>query len=120
MKTEDLLYLDCRKKENANIIQKALRRLKPFLNEPIDEEIELNKLEKLIKVLITKYDIQPQWITFNVVEEKPYYTCSLKRSSNHSLLGTIYGASIYEVYAKILIKMHYEIKTENVKKKGEE
>ena len=40
MKTEDLLYLDCRKKENANIIQKALRRLKPFLNEPIDEEIE--------------------------------------------------------------------------------
>ena len=46
MKTEDILNLDYREKENKQIIQKALLNIKP-LSKFSDEKIPLEALEKL-------------------------------------------------------------------------
>jgi virulence-associated protein VapD len=45
MKTMELLNLDCTKEENAEIIQKALKRIKQFSK--CEDDVELEKLEKL-------------------------------------------------------------------------
>ena len=61
MKTMELLNLDCTKEENAEIIQKALKRIKPFSK--CEGDVELEKLEKFIQKISVKYHIMIQWIT---------------------------------------------------------
>ena len=45
------------------------------------------------------------------------YSCGVKTSDTHEWLGTVYGSSLYELFAKLTIKMYSEVRSGKVKKK---
>ena len=111
MKTEQILNLDYRKEENQEIIQKVLRKIKP-LSKYSDEFVPLEAIEKLICVLCQKYEIIPQWMTMSYFEPTfGIYSISVKTTIEHEWLGTVYGMCLYEVFAKLAIKMYSEVKS---------
>lgn len=111
MKTEEILNLDYRKKESQEIIQKALRKIKP-LSKYSDEFVPLEAIEKLIRVLVQKYEVAPQWMTMSYFEPTlNIYSISVKTTTKHEWLGTVYGMCLYEVFAKLAIKIYSEVKS---------
>lgn len=109
MKTEDILNLDYRKEENQEAIQRVLRKIKPLSKFSDDEIIPFEKLEKLIGLYQNKYAIKIQYIMPNY-EGSIIYSASLLRSDNFKWIGNVYGMCMYELFAKIAIKMYTEIK----------
>ncbi len=109
MKTEDILNLDYRKEENQEAIQRVLRKIKPLSKFSDDENIPFEKLEKLIGLYQNKYAIKIQYIMPNY-EGSIIYSASLLRSDNFKWIGNVYGMCMYELFAKIAIKMYTEIK----------
>ena len=109
MKTEDILNLDYRKEENQEAIQRVLRKIKPLSKFSDDENIPFEKLEKLIGLYQNKYAIKIQYIIPNY-EGSIIYSASLLRSDNFKWIGNVYGMCMYELFAKIAIKMYTEIK----------
>ncbi len=111
MKTEQILNLDYRKEESQKIIQKVLKKIKP-LSKYSDEFVPLEAIEKLIRVLCQKYEITPQWMTMSYFESTlSIYSIGVKTTTKHEWLGTVYGIYLYEVFAKLAIKMYSEIKS---------
>lgn len=111
MKTEQILNLDYRKEESQKIIQKVLKKIKP-LSKYSDEFVPLEAIEKLIRVLCQKYEITPQWMTMSYFESTlSIYSIGVKTTTKHEWLGTVYGICLYEVFAKLAIKMYSEIKS---------
>lgn len=114
MKTEQILNLDYRKEENKQLIQKVLKQIKP-LSKSSDEVIPLEQIEKVVKVLTNKYEITPQWMTMSYREPVlGNYSIGVKTTTDHKWLGTVYGCCLYEVYAKLAIKMYAEVRSGNV------
>ena len=115
MKTNEILELDFRKKENKEIIQKVLRKIKP-LSKCSGEQIPVEKLEKCLKVLTLKYAIQIQWITITNSKDadEMLFKLSLLDSHNYKWLGNVYGQTFYEVISKTIIKMYSEIKADRI------
>ena len=109
MKTEDILNLDYRKEENQEAIQRVLRKIKPLSKFSEDENVPFEKLEKLIGLYQNKYAIKIQYIMPNY-EGSIIYSASLLRSDNFKWIGNVYGMCMYELFAKIAIKMYTEIK----------
>lgn len=114
MKTEEILRLDYMKDENKEIIQKVLRKIKP-LSKCSDEIIPLEMIEKVAKVLVCKYEITPQWMTMDYrAAILGVYKVGVKTTTDHKWLGDVYGCCLYEVMAKLVIKMYSDIKTQNI------
>jgi hypothetical protein len=112
MKTEQILNLDYRKEESQEIIQQALRKIKPLSKYPDESNIPIEAIEKLIRVLVQKYEITPQWMTMSFFESTlGIYSISVKTTTGHEWLGTVYGMCLYEVFAKLAIKMYSEVKS---------
>lgn len=117
MKTQDIINLDFRKNENKEIIQKALVRIKP-LAKFSEQEVPLEALEKVIRVLTAKYAICPQYITFLPSGSTGIlYSAGIKRSDTHEWLSTVYGICLYELFAKLVIQMYSYTKNGTVKAK---
>ena len=115
MKTEQILNLDYRKEESQEIIQKVLRKIKPLSKYSDESNIPIEAIEKLIRVLVQKYEITPQWMTMSYFEQTlGIYSICVKTTTGHEWLGTVYGMCLYEVFAKLAIKMYSEIKSGNV------
>ena len=114
MKTEQILNLDYRKEESQEIIQKVLTKIKP-LSKYSDEFVPLEAIEKLIRVLCQKYEITPQWMTMSYHEHiLGLYSIGVKTTTDHKWLGTVYCMCLYEVFAKLAIKMYSEVKSGNI------
>lgn len=116
MKTDEILNLDYRNEEAKETIQKVLRKIKP-LSKYSDEydSVPLEAIEKLIRVLCQKYEITPQWMTMSLHESAVnVYSIGVKTTTDHKWLGTVYGMCLYEVFAKLAIKMYSEIKQGNI------
>lgn len=115
MKTEQILNLDCRKEENKEIIQKVLRKIKPLSKYSDEIDVPIETIEKLVRVLVQKYEITPQWMTMSYFEPiLGLYSIGVKTTTDHKWLGTVYGMCLYEVFAKLAIKMYSEVKSGNI------
>lgn len=115
MKTEQILNLDYRKEENREIIQRVLRKIKPLSKYSDETDIPIEAIEKLIRVLTQKYEIMPQWMNMSYFEPiLGIYSISVKTTINHEWLGTVYGMCLYEVFAKLAIKMYSDVKVKNI------
>lgn len=115
MKTEQILNLDYRKEETKEIIQKVLRKIKPLSKYSEEHDVPLEAIEKFIRVISQKYDIVPQWVTMSLYESAVnIYSIGVKTAREHQWLGNVYGMCLYEVFAKLAIKMYSEIKQGNV------
>ncbi len=118
MKTEQILHLDYREEESKEIIQKVLTKIKPLSKYSEEEQVPLEAIEKLIRVLCQKYEIAPQWMSMSFHQPiLGIYTIGVKTTTDHSWLGNVYGMCLYEVFAKLAIKMYSEIKQGNIAQK---
>ena len=118
MKTEQILNLDYTKEENKNIIQKVLRKIKPLSKYSEEEIIPIEAIEKLVYVLVKKYEITPQWLNMSFHSSScTLYTIGVKTTTDHKWLGNVYGSCLYEVYAKLAIKMFSEVKAGNIEER---
>lgn len=115
MKTEQILNLDYRKEENREIIQKVLRKIKPLSKYSDEINIPIEAIEKLVRVMVQKYEITPQWMSMSYFEPVlGIYSINVKTTTDHKWLGTVYGMCLYEVFAKLAIKMYADIKSGNI------
>lgn len=114
-KIEHILNLDYSDPQGRQAIDKVLRRIKPFKKYPMDVHIPLEKLEKLVYLLVNKYEITPQWINLTYdASIKCLYSVSVKTTYDHVWLGRVYAMSIYELFVKLCIKLWEEIKSKNI------
>ena len=112
MKTDEILNVDYRKEESKEIIQKVLRKIKPLSKYSDENDIPIEAIEKLIHVLVQKYEITPQWMTMSYFETiLGIYSIGVKTTAEHAWLGTVYGMCMYEVFANLAIKMYCEVKS---------
>ena len=118
MKTEDILNLDCRKPENKKTIEKYLLKVKP-VKKLYDKEGELTieLLEKAMHGIISHYDfsiavqgIRPHYDGGKFI----YYVVDVLRDAKgeRTWCGCVYGVTMWEVVAKIIIKIYGEIMKE--------
>lgn len=113
MTLDDIMNLNYKNKKEKEKLNNALKKIKPFRNL---EDISLEYLEKFIKKAVYKYDIILQYISVSRINGELMYTLSTKNEKGE-WLGTIYAISIYELFAKLSIKLYSMIKNEEVKKR---
>jgi len=119
MTTDDILNLDYRLEANKIKLKKALCRIKPLSKYEDEEEIPLEKLEKLIGMFSRKYKIMIQYINMTCIKnnEENLFLVSLKTTDKENKwLGSIYGCCLYELFAKTAIKMYVLIKSGEIEK----
>lgn len=104
--------------DNSKKFQKLLRKIKPFSKIDMDEDIPLIKLEKLVRMYITKYNLYIGSISENIVFDN-YYSAwvgktviSKKRGKENVFLTSIEGWSIYEVFVKICILFYWSVEND--------
>ena len=78
---------------------------------PDGNKVDIDVLDKTMRVLCKKYNINMQWITLTILpkgeeEELPWYSVSFKELPDHNLIKTIFGLSIYEIYCKSVLFLY--------------
>lgn len=121
MTTDQLLQLDCRVAENRRTIQKALRKMRPFSKVAIDEDVPLVKIEKMLRLMLNKYQVDITWIFVSHDDENMRYTISLRDDGGEGArpLQTVYGITLYEVMCKTAICIWSLVKKRILKERSE-
>lgn len=121
MKTSEILDLDFRKQESKEIINKALCKVKPLAKYLDGERVPLEAIEKVLGVMIRKYNITIMYITPTYIptNKENLYSISFRERVGTKWLGNVYGCCIYEVMAKSVIKVYSMIKNNEVQKVGD-
>lgn len=108
MKTSDILNLDCRIDKNKEIIQKALRKIKPFSNYNMSEDIPLIKLELLVSKYEHKYPIRINYIEpLFIPGEINMFRANVTNLNTGERMKSIYGSNLYELFSKLCIYFFY-------------
>ena len=111
MKTNDIIELDYREKENKQIIQKALLRVKPLSKFSDEKQVPLESLEKLLHMICSKYKVWLRYISQDprASDDGDIWRCEVIYENNlhHE---NIYGICIYEIFAKLVIFLWSEKK----------
>ena len=112
MTTKEIINLDYRKEENQETIQKVLRKIKPLSRYSDECEIPLSALEKVITIMCKKYCLRVRELTPDVWanDSETIWRATLSNDSDFSVIDKVYGISLYEVFAKITIRLYSEVK----------
>ena len=112
MTTKEVMNLDCRKEENKEIIQKVLRQIKPLSRYSDECEIPFEAIEKAIVVMSKKYNMMVREFMPDVWSNETHtiWRAILINENNLKTIDTIYGISLYEVFAKTAIRLYAEVK----------
>lgn len=112
MTTNQIINLDYRKEENQVIIQKVLRQIKPLSKYSDECDIPFSALEKAITVMCKKYCMQIRSFTPDAWSNESHtiWRATLINDSNLSTIDTVYGITLYEVFAKCAIRLYAEVK----------
>jgi hypothetical protein len=115
MTTQELLDLDYNNEESKKLIQKALRKIKPFKDFDENKEVPLLLLETLVGKYERKYCLMINYITPTFIPgERNIYCATIKRTDTMQYLENVYGTSLYELFAKLCIKFFYEVNKNDV------
>ena len=110
MTTNEIINLDYREKKNQEIIQKALRKIKP-LSKYSEEYVPYSALEKVINIMSKKYNVRIREITQDIWanESNTIWKATI---INDDIMKTneVYGLSLYEILAKSAVKIYAETK----------
>lgn len=108
MKEERLkmfLEADFRSEEGRSKIQEILHKIKPLAK--YEGDVPLERIEKVISVLSRKYDVGVKYIHLVAMPDNiDIYQADLYDFGREEELGAVYGCCIYELYAKIAIKLY--------------
>lgn len=116
MTTNEILNLDFRDEESREIIQRVLRKIKPLAKYSDEEIIPLEMLEKVVRVVCLKYSVRVHYITQDIHanEKETIWRAVLTSEIDLTGFGSVYGISIYELFAKMTIKLHSLIRGEKL------
>lgn len=118
--TDKLLALDYNKPKAHQAIQKALRRIKPLKRYPLDEDVPLEAIERVVKRMAVKWEISPQFMTTLCRSGPQWYSIGYMHSGEtHEGIGTVYGNTLYETWAKLCIGMYASIKSGEVGRRSD-
>lgn len=125
MKTEDILNLDCTKGNNLEQINKFLWKVKPVAkileknNYTKTEQAPLELLEQALHGIMLRYGYRTQGVNsyYEEIGDKGkrfvFYTVSvLKTRETSEWIGNVYGKTMWETVAKIIIKVYADLKKE--------
>ena len=125
MKTEDTLNLDCTKGNNLEQINKFLWKVKPVArileknHYTKTEQAPLELLEQALHGIMLRYGYRTQGINtyYETGEDKEsrfvFYSVSmLKIRETSEWIGNVYGKTMWETVAKIIIKVYADLKKE--------
>ncbi len=112
MTTKQILNLDYRKEESQEIIQRVLRQIKPLSRYSDECEIPLSAIEKAISVMCKKYPVQINGIypDCSANEQHTIWKMVIANSKNFKVIDSVYGISMYELFAKAAICLYAEVK----------
>ena len=118
MTTQELLDMDMSKRKNKDIICKILHKVEPVqIQHSYEGEMSLKVLEKALLEMCAQYSYGVQTI-YPYFEEKQFrfYTASvIKKTDTTIWCGNVYGKTMWEIFAKLIIKIYSEIKREKSK-----
>lgn len=114
MKTEEILLLDCRKKENKHKLNKYLWQVKPVtkLNVTKGSSLEVSDLEYIVHGLCEHYPykIQQIWEYREDNKFKFYHVGIMRITDTNEWLGDVNGVTLWEIMAKTIIKIYGDLK----------
>ena len=118
MTTNEVMNLDCRKEENRKIIQKVLRQIKPLSKYSDEYDIPFEAIEKAVVVMVKKYTLGIREFSPDVFsnESNLIWRATIINDINNKPIGTAYGITLYEVFAKAAIMLYSEIKKGKTKR----
>lgn len=108
MTINEILNANCRKEEGRQIIQKALKKIKP-LSKFQDEEVPIEMIEKLVWKLSLKYNMRVKSIMTDLwsSDKGIIWVAHIVNEENLTDYGKpVYGVSMYEVLAKVALFMY--------------
>ena len=120
MKTEEVLNLDCTDEQNKKKLNKFLYNVKTIakqMGEDKTKRIPLEVLEKTLHNICVKYGYGHQGIS-SYCEEGifKFYTVSLTKKRNTvDWIGNAYGKTMWELFAKMIVKIYADIMQERKK-----
>ena len=111
MTTKEVLQLDYRLPENKVKLQKVLRQIKPLAKCPEGQDVPIEKLERVIKVLTTKYSYYvPGFVPDPSVSDGLVWRTRVLDSNTMDEIGHVFGCMFYEVLAKTVILLYSEVR----------
>jgi hypothetical protein len=112
MTTKQVINLDYQEEKNKEIIQKVLRQIKPLSRYSDEEEIPFSALEKAISVMCKKYMMRVNQLVPDVWANDTHtiWRAWLVNDTNLKTIDDVYGITLYEVFAKIAIRLYAEVK----------
>lgn len=112
MNVKQVINLDYRNPKNKEIIKKVLSEIKPLSRFSDEEEIPMWAIEKAIAVMCKKYNMRFSNITSDIFGNEAYiiWKGDIITEHNYKTVGTVYGISMYELFAKAAIILHDEVK----------
>lgn len=118
MNAKQILDIDCRIEENKKELNKFLWKVKPAKklfeknNYTKTQCIPIELLEQIIHGICKRYKYSHQGIReYWENEEFIYYNCSVL-NSKREWVGYVYGKTLWETEAKLLVKIYAEIMKE--------
>lgn len=111
MTTKQLISLDFRQEENRQIIQTALRKIKP-LSKFDEEEIPISAIERAITVMCKKYPVSiMNLVPDNVANDRhTVWRATIIDDKTFRPIEKVYGICLYELFAKLAIRIYVEVK----------
>lgn len=116
MTTSEIMNLDFRKEESQEIIQRVLRKIKPLAKYSDEETIPLEMLEKVVRVVCLKYSVHVHYITQSIHanDKETIWSATLISDTDMKDIDKVYGISMYELFAKMAIKLHSLVRGEKL------
>lgn len=121
MKTEQILDMDCTKEQNKKKLNNFLFKIKPVINFAkknniqVGEYLPLELLELIAHKLMSKYDYNHQGVnSYFENGEFKFYICSCTKKENNVVnwIGNVYGVTMWEIFAKIIVKIYAGVRKE--------
>lgn len=112
MTTKDIMNLDWRKEKDRAIIQKVLRQIKPLSKYSDEYDIPLDAIEKAITVMCKRYNMIVRDFFPDMFgnDEHTIWRATLINDKTFKKIDDVYGISLYEIFAKIAIRLFAEVK----------
>lgn len=128
MTTDEILNLDCKDEENKKKLARIISKMKPvqrIFEKEGKQTIDIEFLERIVHGFCTRYGYYHQGITtyyeydYNEKGRREnkrfvFYTVSII-TPDKKWIGNAYGKTLWEVQAKMIIKIFAHIKSEDNK-----
>lgn len=108
MTVNQIMQLDCRCKQNREVIQSELKKIKPLAKYSKEEQVPFEKVEKLIVVLSKRYNVRVRdfvpdtWSS----SDGTIWRAMITNDVTLEMLKLVYGLTLYECFAKTAIYMY--------------